>query len=124
MLKSPHSPDPLVSWVPYLAHGGYATGMPIDLSIAPGSCANCILGKQKWSSVSQTWQGTRAIRKLGIVHVDLLEHPEHVSSLGNKYVLNIINDFSSYTWSLPLLPNLMHTKHSWIGNVHGNSTVN
>ena len=42
------------------------------------------------------------VRKLGIVHVDLLEHPEHVSSLGNKYVLNIIDDFLSYTWSLPL----------------------
>lgn len=85
-----------------LARGGHATGMPIDLSVTPGSYANCIFGNQKWSSVPQTQQGTRAIRKLGIVHVDLLEHPEHMLSLRNKYMLNIINDFSSYTWSISL----------------------
>jgi hypothetical protein len=48
--------------------------------------------------------GNQGIRRLGIIHVDLLEHPEHVSSLENKYVLNIIDDFSSYCWSLPLTP--------------------
>ena len=85
-----------------LAREGQATGMPIDLSISPGSCADCILGKQKRSSVLQIRQGARASRKLGIIHVDLLEHPEHVSALGNKYVLNIVDDFSSYCWSIPL----------------------
>ena len=85
-----------------LAHEERATGMPIDLSVSPGSCANCILGKQKRLSVLQIRQGTRASRKLGIIHVDLLEHPEHVSALGNKYVLNIVDDFFSYCWSIPL----------------------
>jgi hypothetical protein len=44
-----------------LARSGHTTGMPIDLSIAPGSCADCIVGKQKRSSVPQTRWGTRAL---------------------------------------------------------------
>ena len=36
------------------------------------------------------------------MHVDLMEHLDHASALGNCYVLNIIDDFSSYCWSIPL----------------------
>jgi hypothetical protein len=31
-----------------------------------------------------------------------MEHPNTVSAAGNKYVLDIIDDFSSYAWSIPL----------------------
>jgi hypothetical protein len=36
------------------------------------------------------------------MHVDLLEHPDHVSASSNHYVLNIIDDFSFFCWSIPL----------------------
>ena len=31
-----------------------------------------------------------------------MEHPENVSAADNRYVMNIIDDFSSYCWSVPL----------------------
>ncbi|KAG1875760.1 hypothetical protein F4604DRAFT_1519783, partial [Suillus subluteus] len=85
-----------------LARSGNATGMPIDLSAQPPVCDNCILGKQTKSSVPKVRVGARAGRRLGIVHVDLMEHPDVVSALGNKYIMDIIDDFSSYTWAIPL----------------------
>jgi hypothetical protein len=85
-----------------LARSGNATGMPIDLSAMPPKCDHCILGKQTRSSVPKTRSGDKASRRLGIVHVDLMEHPDTTSATGNKYVMDIIDDFSSYAWSIPL----------------------
>lgn len=31
-----------------------------------------------------------------------MEHPDTLSAAGNKYVMDIIDDYSSYTWSIPL----------------------
>jgi len=85
-----------------LAHSGNTTSMPINLSTEPPICDACILGKQTKSSIPKVRVGSRAARKLGIVHVDLMEHPDTVSTSGNKYIMNIIDDFSSYAWSIPL----------------------
>lgn len=63
-----------------LAHSGNAIGMPIDLSPVPPKCDDCILGKQTRTSVLKVRQGVRSDRKLGVVHVDLMEHPDTVSA--------------------------------------------
>ncbi|KAH7918218.1 hypothetical protein BV22DRAFT_990895, partial [Leucogyrophana mollusca] len=75
-----------------LARNGHVTGMPIDLSSEPPVCEHCILGKQTKSSVPKVREGVRATRVLGIVYIDLMEHQEIVSALGNRYVLDIIDD--------------------------------
>jgi hypothetical protein len=36
------------------------------------------------------------------MHVDLMEHPDTVSAAGNKYVMDVINNFLSYAWAIPL----------------------
>jgi hypothetical protein len=85
-----------------LVHSGNATSMPITLSTKPPICDACILGKQTKSSVPKVCVGKKVTRRLGIVHVDLMEHPDTVSAAGNKYIMDIIDDFSSYAWSIPL----------------------
>lgn len=85
-----------------LLTSGQATGTsPVPLT-PPPACEHCILGKQTRNSVPTVREGERARRKLGIVHVDLLEHPDHISASGNHYVMHIIDDFSSHAWSIPL----------------------
>jgi hypothetical protein len=32
-----------------------------------------------------------------------MEHPDTVSATGHKYVMNIIDNFSSYAWAIPLV---------------------
>jgi hypothetical protein len=76
--------------------------MPIDLSTQPSICDKCILGKQTKSCIPKVRVGVRARRQLAVVHVDLMEHPDTVSTSGNKYIMDIIDDFSSYCWSIPL----------------------
>jgi hypothetical protein len=31
-----------------------------------------------------------------------MEHPDTVSVAGNKYIMDVIDDFSSYLWSITL----------------------
>jgi hypothetical protein len=50
----------------------------------------------------KTHAGDKASRKLVIVHVDLMEHPDTVSAASNKYIMDIIDDHSSYAWAIPL----------------------
>ncbi|KAG2059353.1 hypothetical protein BDR06DRAFT_843595, partial [Suillus hirtellus] len=90
-------------WTIYdLAHSGNATSMPIDLSSLPPICDNCILGKQTRTHVLKVREGERVTCKLGIVYINLMEHPDTVSAAGNRYVMDIIDDFSSYSWAIPL----------------------
>ncbi|KAG1866231.1 hypothetical protein F4604DRAFT_1505943, partial [Suillus subluteus] len=85
-----------------LARSGNAVGMPVNLSAVPPKCDHCILGKQTRTAVPRVREGKRAVRKLEIIHVDLMEHPDTVSAASNKYVMDIIDDFSSYAWAIPL----------------------
>ncbi|KAG2046954.1 hypothetical protein BDR06DRAFT_828348, partial [Suillus hirtellus] len=75
-----------------LAHSGNTIGMDIDLSAVPPKCDDCILGKQTRNIVPNVWTGNRVERKLGIVHMDLMEHPDTPSAAGNRYIMDIIND--------------------------------
>ncbi|TFY52252.1 hypothetical protein EVJ58_g10120 [Rhodofomes roseus] len=79
-----------------------AKGMPISLSPAPAKCEHCILGKQTRSAVPKVRVGERATRKLGLVYVDLQGAMDVRSASGNVYSLDIIDDFSSRSWALPI----------------------
>ena len=101
------------SWHLKLGHCNYQTvvdmaknkvtgGMPIDLSYLPPKCDFCILGKQTRASIPKTREGIKATKCLERVHVDLCGPMSTMSKAGNCYSMNIIDDFSSYVWSLPL----------------------
>jgi transposase InsO family protein len=73
-----------------------------DLSTTPPRCNNCILGKQARSSVPRVREGEKATARLGRVYVDLTGPMSIKTKAGNWYLMNIIDDFSSYVWSIPL----------------------
>ena len=85
-----------------MARQGVVEGMPIDLSSAPATCDHCILGKQTRSHVPKMREGRRATKRLERVFVDLCGPMPCVLRYGHLYSMNIIDDFSSYVWSLPL----------------------
>ena len=85
-----------------MACQGVVEGMPIDLSSAPAFCDHCVLGKQTRSHVPRMCEGCWATRRLERVYVDLCGPMPCVSRYGHLYSMNIIDDFTSYVWSLPL----------------------
>ena len=111
-LYATKAPD-LETWHRRLGHCNYRTiidmarrgaveGMPIDLSSAPAACDHCILGKQTRSHVPAVREGERARKRLERVFIDLCGPMPAVSSHSHLYSMNVIDDFSSYVWSLPL----------------------
>lgn len=89
-------------YIEKMARKGMVNGMQIDLSASPPSCESCIQGKQTRSSVPKEREGVKAEGALNTVYVDLIG-PQHVPSVnGNLYVMNIIDNHSSYSWSIPL----------------------
>jgi hypothetical protein len=77
-------------------------GMAIDLSSSPPTCTHCVLGKQSHSPIPKTCEGLKAMERLGRIFVDLCGPMPTVLHSGRLYLMHIINDFSSYIWSLPL----------------------
>ncbi|KAG1869521.1 hypothetical protein F4604DRAFT_2019325, partial [Suillus subluteus] len=59
------------------------------------------LGHANYRAVYDLARSGNAIG-MPIVHVDLMEHPDTVSAAGNKYIMDIIDDHSSYAWAIPL----------------------
>ena len=76
--------------------------MNINLSSPPPKCEHCILGKQTRSSVPRMREGPRATKPLERVYVDLCGPMSIASRSNHLYSMNIIDDFSSFVWSLPL----------------------
>lgn len=85
-----------------MAKQGAAEGMTINLSSSPPRCNPCILGKQTRSPVSKVREGEKAKVPLERVFVDLCGPIRPVSSSGHLYSMNVIDDCTSYVWSLPL----------------------
>jgi hypothetical protein len=79
-----------------------ADGMMINLSTIPPKCTHCILGKQTRSSIPKTCEGPKATRRLEHIYVDLMGPMSVTSRLGKAYLMNIMDDFTSYIWSIPL----------------------
>lgn len=67
-------------------------------------CQHCILEKQICTSVSEVREGARATKPLERIYVDLcgpMSIPLHSHCL---YSMNILDDYSSFVWSLLLHP--------------------
>ncbi len=78
-------------------------GMPIDNSVPPHTCQSCILGKQKKTPVPKMRQeGHRATRAGEIIWADLSGAHAVTSRTGNRYIMNLVNDYTSWGWSIPL----------------------
>jgi hypothetical protein len=77
-------------------------GMTIDLLTIPLKCTHCILGKQTKSTVPKVREGPKTTCRLECVFVDLAGPMSVISRAGKKYLMNIIDDFTSYVWSIPL----------------------
>jgi hypothetical protein len=85
-----------------MARNATVKGMPINLSTTPPKCDSCILGKQAHSSVPRVHEGVRATVRLGRVYIDLTGPMSVKTKSGHSYLMNIIDDFSSFVWSIPL----------------------
>jgi len=85
-----------------MAHKGVVKGMRVDLSTALPRCNHCILGKQTHSPVPKMREGIWASCPLEWVYIDLYGPMPCASRSGHLYSMNLIDDFSSYVWSLPL----------------------
>jgi len=110
-----HAPD-LGTWHHHLGHANYHAvkemaksglipGMPTNFPLGnPPKCEFCVLGKQMKTPVPKTHQegpGHRAMRVLEKVWVDL--SGQHLRShTGNKYIMDIVDDYTSQLWSIPL----------------------
>ena len=84
-----------------LACLGLASSMHVDLSTLPPKCDHCLIGKQTRNSIPKVWQGQRATRCLEKVFIDL-SSPHITTASGFSYVMHIVDDFSSFIWSIPL----------------------
>jgi transposase InsO family protein len=85
-----------------MARSNVVEGMRIDTSSTPPKCQHCILGKQTRSAVPKVREGARASKQLERVYVDLCGPMSVASRTGRLYSMNIIDDYSSFVWSLPL----------------------
>jgi Reverse transcriptase (RNA-dependent DNA polymerase)/GAG-pre-integrase domain/gag-polypeptide of LTR copia-type len=88
-----------------MARKGMIKGMPSSTSNAPPKCDSCILGKQTKTPVPKKREegiGHRASRKLEKVWVDLIGPMAVTSRTGNKYMMDIVDDYTSHPWSIPL----------------------
>jgi hypothetical protein len=66
-----------------------------------GICGSCQLGKQTRAAHKKT-SGIQTSRNLELLHMDLVG-PTRTTSLGGRwYILVIKDDFSRYTWVIPL----------------------
>jgi len=77
-------------------------GMAINLSSSPPKCDTCIRGKQTCSPVSKVREGEKAKHPLEHVFIDLCGPIRPLSSSGCLYSMNIIDDYTSYVWTIPL----------------------
>ncbi|GLB45783.1 hypothetical protein LshimejAT787_2900110 [Lyophyllum shimeji] len=110
-----HSPN-LATWHRRLGHANYQAitemakaglldGVSSTSLTTTPKCDHCILGKQTKKPVPQVRQegpGHRATRKLGIVWIDLSGPSPVQSRYGNHYVMNLVDDYTSKPWSIPL----------------------
>jgi transposase InsO family protein len=111
-----NSPD-IATWHRRLGHANYrAVTDMITHGLIPGlsstshkpvpKCDSCVLGKQTKTSVPKTrgqgTQGGKATRRLEKVWVDLSGPHDVVSRTGGRYVMNIVDDYTSFVWSIIL----------------------
>jgi len=80
-------------------------GIPSSSLNKPQKCDSCILGKQTKTPVPkkrEEGEGHRATRKLEKVWVDLIGPMAVTSRTGNRYIMDIVDDYTNHPWSIPL----------------------
>jgi transposase InsO family protein len=66
-----------------------------------GIYGSCQLGRQTRAAHKKT-SGIQTFKNLELLHMDLLGLTRTASLGGRRYILVIVNDFSRYTWAIPL----------------------
>ena len=111
-----HSMASLETWHRRLGHANYNSivdmaksgllkGVPSHITPTLVKCEFCSVGKQTKTSVPKLCgggAGNRATRKLEKVWVDLTGPQDVESHTGNQYIMNIVDDYTSYPWSIPV----------------------
>jgi hypothetical protein len=111
-----HGSPSLETWHRRLGHANYQslwdmakkgtlTGASVSSISRPPKCDACILGKQTKTPVPKKREegdGHKATRKLEKVWVDLSGAHAVRSRTGNEYVMDIVDDYTSFPWSIPL----------------------
>ena len=75
--------------------------MKIEGGHTTGHCDVCSTEKAKRAPVSKMW-GTRATKKLEIVHVDVLGPIKQTSYEGFRYAIGFVDSFSRYAVMYPM----------------------
>jgi transposase InsO family protein len=66
-----------------------------------GICGPCQLGKQTRAAHKKTL-GIQTSKNLELLHMDLMGPTRTASLSGKRYILVIVDDFSRYTWAIPI----------------------
>ncbi|KAJ8480980.1 hypothetical protein ONZ45_g15469 [Pleurotus djamor] len=85
-----------------MVDGNLAEGMPSSLPCNISKCEFCIRAKQTHEAIPREREHGRAKRRLDTVWVDLTGPEDVASAQGNLYLMHIIDDFSRYSWTVPL----------------------
>src|SRR5882762_1701312 len=99
-----------------MSDNGMVKGMHVNLSFAPPKCQPCILGKQTKTPVPKKREGARVKGALDIVYIDLTGPQPVQSASGFSYVMNLIDDATSftYTYLLPLKSSAIRVLKEWV----------
>jgi hypothetical protein len=76
-------------------------GLPKMEKTGKGICGSCQLGKQTRAAHKKTSE-IQTSRNLELLHMDLMGPTRTASLGGKKYILVIVDDFSQYTWAIPI----------------------
>jgi Reverse transcriptase (RNA-dependent DNA polymerase)/Integrase core domain/GAG-pre-integrase domain len=85
-----------------MARSRVADDMPIDLSTIPAKCVACVLGKQVRTPIPKIRENPKSTEKLDRVYIDLCGPMSSPSRTENRYCMNVIDDYSSFSWTFPL----------------------
>jgi len=76
-------------------------GLPKMEKTGKGICGSCQIGKQTRVAHKKT-SGIQTSRNLELLHMDLMGPTRTASLGGKKYILVIVDDFTRYTWAIPI----------------------
>ncbi|KAI9059359.1 hypothetical protein FKP32DRAFT_1528341, partial [Trametes sanguinea] len=85
-----------------VAKQAHTASSPVDLTIAPPKCASCILGKQARTPVPKSREGTRSTEHGTTFFLDAGGTQCTRSASRNVCLLDIVDDFSLYGWTIPV----------------------
>jgi GAG-pre-integrase domain/Integrase core domain len=79
-----------------LSQGNIVEGL-LEIECKEGMCRGCVIGKQRRSSFPDE-ASFRANEVLELIHEDLCGPIKPTTPVGNKYFLQLVDDFSRYIW--------------------------